>query len=208
VTLPSPAFFENLPEPTPDSQLRILMSGCLYGLSRGVDGTSYGPHDVTRLASLANVRVVPFCPEDSAFGTPRELCNIHGGDGFDVLDGRARVLTESGKDWTEPMVRAAAEMLELARSERVAMAILMDMSAACGSQVISDGHRAVPDRKYQRGPGVSAALLIRNGIPVLSQRDLRTLELLFHKLDPRHVIAPNAIDHHESQWYRDYFRER
>jgi len=205
VTLPSPVFFAHLPTPSPENPLRILMSGCLFGLSCGIDGTSYGSHDITRLATLGNVHVVPFCPEDFVFGTPRELCNIHGGDGFDVLDGRARVLTESGTDWTEPMVRAAEKMLDLARTERVTMAILMDMSAACGSQVISDGHRTIPNRKYQRGAGVSAALLIRSGIPVVSQRDFRTLELLFQKLDPHHVIDPKAIDHHESQWCRDYF---
>jgi hypothetical protein len=33
---------------------------------------------------MPNVQVFNFCPEDFSFGTPRALCNIHGGDGFDV----------------------------------------------------------------------------------------------------------------------------
>ncbi len=46
-----------------------------------------------------NVKAVTFCPEDYSFGTPRSLPDIHGGNGFDVLDGKARVLTDKGEDW-------------------------------------------------------------------------------------------------------------
>jgi hypothetical protein len=69
--------------------------------------------------------------------------------------------------------------------------------------VIYDGDR---DRKlYRQGPGVCAARLIEAGIPVISQRDLRSLEILHHHLDPTHVVDPAARDHHEGDWYRDYF---
>jgi uncharacterized protein YbbK (DUF523 family) len=40
-----------------------------------------------RLIRLPNVRAINFCPEEFVFGTPREVCNIYGGDGFDVLAG-------------------------------------------------------------------------------------------------------------------------
>ena len=56
---------------------------------------------------------VAFCPEDLAFGTPREISDIHGGTGFDVLDGQARVLSESGRDWTAAMLEAAHAMLKV-----------------------------------------------------------------------------------------------
>lgn len=39
------------------------------------------------LLDLPNVRAVDFCPEDDAFGTPCATPDIHGGNGFDVLDG-------------------------------------------------------------------------------------------------------------------------
>ena len=205
--LPTQAFFRSLPTFTVDAPMRILMSGCLAGQPCGVDGTSYGQHAVGRLATLSNVRLVTFCPEDFSFGTPRETPNIHGGDGFDVLDGRARVLTESGVDWTDGMIAAAERMLQVARDNAVHIAVLMDMSAACGSQVISDGHRALPQeqRRYRRGPGVGAALLMRNGITAVSQRDHRTLQWLYRTLDSSHVVDPTAIDHHESEWYCRYF---
>jgi uncharacterized protein YbbK (DUF523 family) len=189
-------------------RFRVLMSGCVAGLGCGWEGTSYGEWSLHRwFADHASVvQIIPFCPEDFVLGTPRELCDIHGGNGFDVLDGKARVLTTSGKDWSEPMIRAARRMLEVAREHQVDLAILMDMSAACGSQVISDGDRTVKDRRYQAGPGVSAALLMKNGVPVISQRDFRTLGHLMEALDPGFGAPPMARDHHETDWYRSYFK--
>ncbi len=202
--LPAPEMILRLREFTAEEPLRLLVSGCLYGTACGYDGSTYGEHPAIRhLLGLPNVRAAAFCPEDYSFGTPRELCNITGGDGFDVLDGRARVLAESGKDWTEPMIRAAGAMLAAAQRENIHLAVLMDISAACGSQVIYDGNRAL--KNYRRGPGVCAALLIRNGYPVMSQRDYRTLALLYGKLrEPAPGTLP-LLDHHETEWYRDYF---
>jgi uncharacterized protein YbbK (DUF523 family) len=204
--LPSPEWIDALRTPTPERPLVVLLSGCLRGLACGYDGSSYGTWSLRdELAAAPNARLVAFCPEEFAFGTPRALCNIHGGDGFDVLAGRARVRTEEGEDWTDGMVRAAERTAAFARENGVELAVLMDMSAACGSQVISDGHRTVADRKYRRGVGVAAAALLRSGALVVSQRDFRTLEALRRKLDPAHAIDAAARDHHETEWYRAYF---
>lgn len=192
------------PEFTQSSPMRLLVSGCLAGLHCGVDGTSYGVFPVVlRIIRLHNVLPVNFCPEDFAFGTPRDVCNIYGGDGFDVLDGRARVKTDSGDDWTDKMIAAAHRMLKIAQANRVHLAILMDISAACGSKVIYDGPRAL--KNYRVGAGVCAALLIKSGYKVVSQRDYRTLEMILHRLDPNHIIDDSAVDHHETDWYREYF---
>ncbi len=78
--------------------------------------------------------------------------DIHGGDGFDVLDGKARVLSDTGEDWTEAMLGAARAMLALAQQQRVRLALLTDISAACGSQVIYDGARA--GGRHRAGQGV------------------------------------------------------
>jgi uncharacterized protein YbbK (DUF523 family) len=146
---------------------------------------------------------VGFCPEDFAFGTPRQTPDIHGGNGFDVLDGTARVLSERGDDWTEGMLAAGEAMLALAQEHRVRLALLMDVSAACGSQVIYAGPRS--EGVYQGGQGVCAALLIRHGIKVVSQRDHRTLDALIAKLDPTFVPAAGRRDHHETAWYIETF---
>ncbi|MFZ1989681.1 MAG: DUF523 domain-containing protein [Alphaproteobacteria bacterium] len=206
---PSEEDFRRFAEATAQSPLSILMSGCLGGELCGFDGSNYGgPGFLAALFSLPNVRITRFCPENFAFGTPRALCDIHGGNGFDVLDGKARVLTESGEDWTSRALAAAERMLQIAHEADAGLAVLMDISASCGSQVIYDGNRRVPSPKYQRGPGVCAARLMRAGIPVISQRDFATLSRLFDALGASFPSAVPRHDHHETDWYRDYFKTR
>jgi uncharacterized protein YbbK (DUF523 family) len=172
----------------------------------GVDGTDYGlGGSLHHLLSLPTTKVIPFCPEQYGLGTPRGTPDIHGGDGHDVLEGRAKVFDQHGVDITEKMIVGASAMLTEARSQRVELAILTDMSAACGSQVISDGCRLLSPRRCQAGVGVATALLVRNGFPIVSQRDHRTLGEIRALLDPSFQPDPAAIDHHETPWYRGYF---
>lgn len=200
-------YLQQLRTPTPENPLRILMSACLAGIACGYDGTANGEYpSALKLLGYDNVRVIRFCPEDFSFGSPREMCDIHGGTGFDVLDGKARVLTESGVDWSEGMIKASEKMLEIARKEDIELAVMMDISAACGSQVIYDGNRFAENKVYQIGAGVSAAQLLRNGFKVISQRDFASLEILYAKIDPSHDIDQSRKDHHEIDWYREYFK--
>lgn len=183
------------------------MSACLAGTKCGYDATANGEYPTAlKILTFDTAQVIKFCPEDYSFGTPREMCDIHGGTGDDVLDGKAKVLTESGKDWTEGMIAAAHRMLEIAQENQAELAVLMDVSAACGSQVIYDGNRFAEQKIYQIGAGVCAALLMRNGIQVISQRDYASLEILYHKLDLTHAIDDTLLDHHEIDWYREYFQ--
>jgi uncharacterized protein YbbK (DUF523 family) len=192
--------------PTSLDPLRVLVSGCIAGMPCGTDGTDYGLGGVLRpLLSLPTVKTTAFCPEHHGIGTPRSTPDIHGGDGYDVLDGRARVLDEQGIDLTEKMIVGARAMLADAQANRIELAILTDMSAACGSQVISSGCRLVSERRYRVGVGVATALLVRNGFFVVSQRDYRTLGGIRALLDPTFQLDPTATDHHETSWYRRYF---
>lgn len=203
------SLIEQIRIPSATNPLKILMSACLSGLNCGYDGSSYGQYpSALKLLNYNNVKIVKFCPEDYSFGTPREMCDIHGGTGIDVLNGNARVLTETGVDWTDGMIKASEKMLELAKQENIEIAILMDTSAACGSQVIYDGNRFNPIKKYQIGMGVCAAQLHRNGFIVISQRDFASLEKLYSKIDFHHQIDINKVDHHETEWYVNYFNKR
>jgi uncharacterized protein YbbK (DUF523 family) len=205
--MPDLKYLQSLRTPTKENPLRILMSACLAGITCGWDGTANGEYpSALKLLQYETVKVIKFCPEEYSFGAPREMCDIHGGTGFDVLDGKAKVLTESGTDWTEGMVRASEKMLAIAQQQQVELAVMMDISAACGSQVIYDGNRFTPNKVYQIGAGVCAALLIRNGIQVISQRDFASLEILYSKIDPTHRINPEAKDQHETDWFRSYFK--
>ncbi len=201
------AYLKQLRTPTRENPLRILMSACLSGIYCGYDGTANGEYpSALKILTYDTVRVVRFCPEDFAFGTPRAMCDIHGGTGFDVLDGKARVLTEKGDDWTTGMIAASEKMLALATQEAIELAVLMDISAACGSQVIYDGNRFSENKVYQIGAGVCAAQLLRNGFQVISQRDYAALEILYAKINGNHRIDTTKKDHHEIDWYKEYFK--
>ncbi|MBX2906877.1 MAG: DUF523 domain-containing protein [Taibaiella sp.] len=199
-------YIRSLRQPTAEQPLRILMSACLAGITCGYDGTANGTYpSALKLFTYPTVSITKFCPEDFSFGSPREMCDIHGGSGLDVLEGRAQVLTETGVDWSAGMIKASERMLEIAQQNEIELAVLMDISAACGSQVIYDGNRFAENKVYQVGAGVCAAQLMRHGIKVISQRDFASLELLYNKLDPAHIVDTTKIDHHETEWYRSYF---
>ena len=190
-----------------EQPLRVLFSACMTGVVCAFDDSAYTDFaSVRQLLSYPNLKAITFCPEHFSYGTPRALCDIHGGTGIDVLEGRARVLTEEGEDWTEGMIKASEKMLELAIREKVELAVLLDISASCGSQVIYGGARRKPGTPYLAGAGVCAAQLIRNGIPVISQRDFASLQVVYSSLNPAFQADENALDHHQTEWYRTYFK--
>jgi uncharacterized protein YbbK (DUF523 family) len=202
----NPTFFDSLRIPTVDDPLRVLVSACMAGHPVGIDGTHFGMKGaVDPIVTLPTIRMFTFCPEDAGIGTPRTMPDIHGGDGFDALDGNARVLDQHGEDLTARMIVGAQRMVERARQDRVELAILTDASAACGTQVISDGCRYNEVRTYTAGVGVAAAMLIRNNIPVVSQRDYAALEQLMKHAGAEITVTPGRLNHHETPWYREYF---
>jgi uncharacterized protein YbbK (DUF523 family) len=202
-------YLNNLRIPTKENPLRVLSSACLLGEMCGVDGTSNGKYpSALKLMQYQNIKLIPFCPEDYVLGTPRETPDCEGGTGDDVLDGKAKVVTQTGKDITSEMIRASLKMLHIAQENDVELALMMDSSGACGSQVIYNGSRFSENPIYQIGMGVCAAQLNRNGIKIVSQRDYASLEILYSKIDPLHIIQKDAIDHDQIEWYIDYFKTR
>lgn len=194
--------------PSVENPLRILMSSCLTGITCGYDGTANGKYpSALALLKYKTVKPVTFCPEEFSFGSPREMCDIHGGTGIDILNGKAKFLSESGIDWTEGILNASQRMLEIAKNNHVELCVMMDISGACGSQVVYNGNRFGKNPSYLKGMGVAAALLHQNGFQIISQRDFASLEILYSKINPSHKINMEALDHHEIEWFQDYFSD-
>jgi uncharacterized protein YbbK (DUF523 family) len=202
--LPSDAHFQQWARKSAADALRVLSSACLLGRAVAYDGSDYGSFPATQsLFMRPEVRGFGFCPEDFSFGTPRDMCDIYEGNGFDVLDGKARVLTEAGEDWTEGMLEAAHAMLAVAQDHRVDLCIMLDVSAACGSSIISDGKRS--DQGRIRGSGVCASLLIREGFSIVSQRDYATLARIHRLFEPDWQSPEPELDHYQHPWYVETF---
>lgn len=156
-----------------------LVSACLLGIPTAYDGEAHLYRELRVLvarALSARGYVVPVCPEMAGgLETPRPPAEIVGGDGNDVLDGRARVLTIAGKDVTAAYLDGAEYALEVAQRCGVTAAILKQRSPSCGSDYIYDGTYT---GQLRAGPGVTTALLRRHGVIVWSEEDLNVNEIL------------------------------
>jgi hypothetical protein len=97
------------------------------------------------------------------------------------------------------MRKGAVAMRDFALAERVELALLTDMSAAC---------RFDQPRRFQVGVGVATALLLEAGVPVLSQRDFKSLARLRERLEPGFVAPEGLLDHHEHPWTVAHFGAR
>ena len=149
----------------------LLVSACLVGLCTRLDGKARSFPNVCALGS--RFCLVPVCPEQlGGAPTPRPPAEIRDGAGDEVLDGRARVMTEDGRDVTALYVRGAMEVLAVARLTDATVAVLKARSPSCGVGTTYDGtftHRLRP------GSGVAAALLAREGLALHTEEDCGAL---------------------------------
>lgn len=145
----------------------ILVSSCLAGLKVRYNGT-HCLHDKIQ-QMIKDGKAITICPELlGGLSTPREPAEIIGGTGEDVLDGKASVVDKSGNDVTEAFINGANETLKIALELEAKLIVLKENSPSCGSSMIYSGEF---NGKKVAGNGVTAALLRRNGVRVVSEED-------------------------------------
>lgn len=141
-----------------------LVSACLLGETCRYDGRSKPNKEVILLSKKEEL--IPVCPELlGGLDAPRGPSEITGGDGNDVLEGRAKVMSKDGRDVSEFSIKGARAVLEVAQKEGITEAHLKSKSPSCGCGKIYDGTFS---GKLKTGDGVTAALLKKNGIRVVS----------------------------------------
>lgn len=148
---------------------KILVSRCLLGHRVRYDGGASGPFD--QLAAWQQEgRVVALCPEVAGgLPTPRAAAEIPGGQGVDVLQGWAPVMTTEGEDVSAEFLSGARQALALVEKHGIRIAVLKANSPSCGNLLTYDGTFSgvkVP------GEGVTAALLKQHGVQVFSELQL------------------------------------
>lgn len=138
----------------------LIVSACLVGIKCKYDSTSAKDKEVTTLVSEG--RAIPLCPEQlGGLPTPRPRSKIIGGEGKDVIIGKAKVNYENGKDVTQNFIKGAQETLKIAKLIGAKQAILKSKSPSCGCGKIYN-----EKDKLIEGDGVCASLLKQNGITV------------------------------------------
>lgn len=147
-----------------------LCSACLLGVKCRYDGQSKPDDKVIELSRTETL--IPVCPEQlGGLTTPRQGAEIQGGVGSDVLNGTAKIQDQYGKDVTAEFIAGAEEVLKLAKLFNITEAILKQKSPSCGCGRIYDGTFS---RTMIDGDGVTAALLKKNGINVITEEDLNS----------------------------------
>ncbi|SEG94633.1 Uncharacterized conserved protein YbbK, DUF523 family [Thermomonospora echinospora] len=164
---------------------KILVSGCLMGQRVRYDGRDKLRDDELLNRWRAEGRLVSCCPEvGGGLPVPRRPAEITGaGGGPAVLDGTARVLTDTGEDVTDAFLLGAHRALETARQANARLAVLKESSPSCGSTRIYDGAFT---GHLSPGTGVTTALLERHGIRVFSETALSEAAAYLHRLETAH----------------------
>lgn len=142
-----------------------IVSACFAGINCRYDKKHNRIEEIRKLVREGDA--IPVCPEQmGGLPTPRNPAEIVGGDGEDVLDGKAKVIDNQGNDVTRQFVEGAREALAMAQAVGATEAILKERSPSCGSCMIYDGTFS---KSKKAGLGVTAALLRRHGIRVVSE---------------------------------------
>ena len=143
--------------------MTILVSACLLGLPCRYDGKAKQYPAVLRLAEKHTL--IPVCPEQlGGLQTPRVPSERQG----------ERVMNKEGADNTTAFLRGAQCALDIARLTKCEIAVLRAKSPSCGCGKIYDGTFS---GTLTDGNGVTAELLQKNGIQVLSDDDPRIKDL-------------------------------
>ena len=140
----------------------ILVSACLLGVSCRYDGKSKPNENVIALKDRYNL--IPVCPEImGGLPTPRTASEIQG----------CQVVMGDGTNVTKEYRKGAEEVLRLCRLFGCKRAVLKEKSPSCGCGKVYDGTFS---GKLIDGNGITAKLLMENGIEVFGETGIMNLE--------------------------------
>lgn len=141
----------------------IVVSACLAGIPCRFDGTAKSNEEVIEM--VKQKKAIPACPECMAgLRQPRPPAEIVGGDGRDVLAGRAEVYNKDKARITEDFVRGAEKFLAFVKKQDAQTVMLKSKSPSCGVSRVYDGSFS---GHLREGCGVTCALLEQNGVKVI-----------------------------------------
>ena len=149
---------------------KALISACLVGDRVRYDGKDNLIPYIEDL--MKHYELIPFCPEvEGGLPIPRIKSEIRNG----------RVFNEQRKEVTKHFLSGAQKALNICKYMHIELAILKEDSPSCGVKSVYDG---TFNRRKIAGQGITAALLRRNGIEVISEHDVpELLEKLANKKD-------------------------
>jgi len=148
----------------------LLVSACLVGINCRFDGKNQKNLNVMQLAKYYNL--IPVCPEQlGGLPTPRPASWFIKGNGVDTNKGLNNMQNEDGKNVSQNFKNGAKEALTICKLLDIKNAILKENSPSCGLKKIYLKEKLVD------GMGVTAAILLKNGIDVMSENEIGKLNM-------------------------------
>jgi uncharacterized protein YbbK (DUF523 family) len=136
----------------------ILVSACLLGINCQYNGESDFTRELLEVLKDKG-EFIAVCPEVlGGLPIPRDGAEIVG----------KKVKTANSKDVTKQFLKGAQQVLKIAKENNVKLAILKAKSPSCGADWIYDGTFS---RNLIKGDGITATLLKKNKIKVLTEKD-------------------------------------
>lgn len=146
----------------------ILISACLVGVDCKYNGGNNNNNKVLEYINDKNYIIV--CPEQlGGLSTPRIPSEIVNGEGMDVINKKAIVMSKEGKDVSLNFIKGAYETFKIAKLYNCKEAILKSNSPSCGNKQIYDGSFK---GNIKNGMGVTAAILTKEGIKVVNENEI------------------------------------
>ena len=160
----------------------ILISACLLGHKVRYNGSDAATGHALLAQWQREGRVVGLCPEIAGgLPTPRPAAEItQGSGGAKVLLGLARVVIADGSDITPAFVAGAQQALAVALAKGIKVAVLKEGSPSCGSSSTYNGSFSGGSTAL---PGVTAALLVQNGVTVFNEHQLDEAQAYLQAID-------------------------
>ncbi|WP_413455329.1 DUF523 domain-containing protein [Glutamicibacter sp. FR1] len=110
----------------------VLVSSCLAGIPRRYNVKAKANPAIVE--AVARGDAVAACAEElGELSSPHPPAEISGGDGNDVLEGRAAVLDINDEDVSWLFVAGAQKVEDLVQREGITEAILQDHSPSCSA---------------------------------------------------------------------------
>ncbi|MBN2824937.1 MAG: DUF523 domain-containing protein [Campylobacterales bacterium] len=103
---------------------QIAISACLVGKRCKYNGENNLDRDLVTYLEQQNWELIPFCPEDDAFGTPRPTMDLIQDDGIRVI------CNSTGRDLTLPIEQYAQKFFD--KYQHIDIFIGKSKSPSCG----------------------------------------------------------------------------
>ena len=140
---------------------KVAISACLLGEACRYDGTD-NRNDLL-LERLKGCELIPFCPEDDAFGTPRPTMDL-----VETESGIRALSNETGEDLSAPVEAYAKGFFDSHKD--IDLFIGKDRSPSCGvcSAKLYDEHKVLIS---DEATGLMAKEAIRRGIEAVDAEE-------------------------------------